>query len=84
MQCWQTGRDQIMNTLYQCTKKGYLRPLFPSVLISFFSIFRQLLERDHSLRVAHDAQLMAAAAHHQQLQEQQEALLRLQGKTPRP
>ena len=42
-----------------------------------------MLEREHSaLRAAHDANLFAAA-HHQQLQ-QEEALLRLQHKTPRP
>ena len=57
----------------------YLSSLF---LYQSFSQ-RQLLERDHSLRVAHDAQLFAAA-HHQQLQQQEEALLRLQGKTTRP
>ena len=50
----------------------------------YFSFFRrQLLERDHNLRAAHDAQLFGAL-HHQQIQQQEEALLRLQGKTPRP
>ena len=61
--------------------------LFLNVDVSSHMCFlffrRQLLERDHSLRAAHDAHLFGAL-HHQQIQQQEEALLRLQGKTPRP
>ena len=47
------------------------------MLTSMDNIFyRALLERDHALRAAHDSQLFAAA-HAQQLQQQEEALKRL-------